>query len=397
MMPSSQVMGAIEAQMSVTDTLRRLSAGLRYTNDYSLRSVRAVRWAAFDRDNDSSAIDRLAIATGLLVVDPQLRSLAADSSDLPHLAEPSANALISDLNTVDYSRDAQRLFGKATRRARYASSAVIEPEHLVLALLDGHGAATEYLVAHLGRSRRSIERALLDQLDPARRRDYAVLKALSRPWTSPMPVTYGLAAVIILVYVAIWIDSALFQHLVAAPRSVAAGQAYRLVTAMLLHGNVSHLVGNVVVLVWFGSVAERAYGWSRYVLLYGATGIISMLGAIELQPCYTVAGASGAILGVIGGLLIYLLSRKSPVMRLEVARVGGVVLVIFGADYLTDLAGQPNMGHVVGFAAGMLLGLITTNSGGNAENTSLLSAARIAVLITLCVALGLSLVQVCPH
>ena len=83
------------------------------------------------------------------------------------------------------------------------------------------------------------------------------------------------------------------------------GDWYRLVSAMFLHGSLLHLVFNMLALYWLGTVVEQALGTWRYVLLYFVSGIAGSAGALLFSnPFAVTVGASGAIFGVMGALLV---------------------------------------------------------------------------------------------
>ncbi|MGL6279460.1 MAG: rhomboid family intramembrane serine protease [Gaiella sp.] len=83
------------------------------------------------------------------------------------------------------------------------------------------------------------------------------------------------------------------------------GDWYRLVTAMFLHASVLHLAFNMLVLWWLGMIVEQALGTWRFLLVYFVAGIAGSAGALLLTgPVAITVGASGAIYGIMGSLLI---------------------------------------------------------------------------------------------
>lgn len=83
------------------------------------------------------------------------------------------------------------------------------------------------------------------------------------------------------------------------------GDWYRLVSAMFLHGSVIHLAFNMLALYWLGTIVEEALGVWRFLLIYFAAGIAGSAGALVLStPFQPTVGASGAIYGIMGALLI---------------------------------------------------------------------------------------------
>jgi membrane associated rhomboid family serine protease len=86
---------------------------------------------------------------------------------------------------------------------------------------------------------------------------------------------------------------------------VSQGEWWRLATAMFLHGSMLHLAFNMLALYWLGTIVEQSLGTWRYVLVYVASGLAGSAGALLLtEPGRSVVGASGAIFGIMGALLI---------------------------------------------------------------------------------------------
>jgi membrane associated rhomboid family serine protease len=85
---------------------------------------------------------------------------------------------------------------------------------------------------------------------------------------------------------------------------VADGDWWRLFTAMFLHASLLHIAFNMFALWLFGSVVERSVGPLRYVLVYVASGLAGSAGALIATPNAVTVGASGAIFGLLGALLV---------------------------------------------------------------------------------------------
>jgi membrane associated rhomboid family serine protease len=89
-----------------------------------------------------------------------------------------------------------------------------------------------------------------------------------------------------------------------------AGEYWRIVSYMFLHGGVMHLLMNMYVLVGWGPPLERALGTKRFVLFYFLTGVAagctSVIGAHLFPSTHSVngsVGASGALFGIIGAVM----------------------------------------------------------------------------------------------
>src|SRR5918992_4605780 len=85
---------------------------------------------------------------------------------------------------------------------------------------------------------------------------------------------------------------------------VAGGDWWRLLTAAFLHYGPIHLAMNMLVLWWFGPTLEEALGSPRFLLLYAASGLAGSAGALLLSPNAVTVGASGAIYGLFGAILV---------------------------------------------------------------------------------------------
>lgn len=140
--------------------------------------------------------------------------------------------------------------------------------------------------------------------------------------------------------------------------AVAAGQYWRLVTSMFLHGGIAHLLLNGYALFQLGALFEAWLGSIRLLITYFLTGIAGSIASILWTDAPSV-GASGAIFGLLGALIAFLLRRrehltagaKSLMMQLV---AWAAINVFFGFS----VPGIDNAAHLGGCAAGFLLGLI---------------------------------------
>jgi rhomboid protease GluP len=140
--------------------------------------------------------------------------------------------------------------------------------------------------------------------------------------------------------------------------AIRAGQYWRLVTSMFLHGGLLHLALNGWALFQLGSLLELLMGPRRMLLVYFVTGIAGSLASATFTQKPSV-GASGAIFGLLGALIAFLLRRrgaltpqgKSILMQL----VGWAVINVF---FGFSTPGIDNSAHLGGCAAGLLLGFV---------------------------------------
>lgn len=169
-------------------------------------------------------------------------------------------------------------------------------------------------------------------------------------------------------------DQLAFADLTMRPQEVVmalhgTGDRFPLVTvftAMFLHGNLSHLLGNMVFLYVFGSGVEEAFGGARMALYYLFWGVAAAATQIYSDPGSMIPtlGASGAIGGVLGAYLLLFPGNKIeivfPIFFFFTTVVSAWVLL--GAWFVWQIVapqqGVANWAHVGGFLAGMLTVLI---------------------------------------
>lgn len=138
------------------------------------------------------------------------------------------------------------------------------------------------------------------------------------------------------------------------------GEYYRILTSMFLHFGFEHIFENMIFLFLIGSYLEEAMGSVRYFIFYllcgVGSGICSLTVDTLLKTQAVSAGASGAIFGVVGGLLCVVLRNRGNFKGIG---LGGVIIMIAGSLYygLTS-SGVDNVAHIGGLICGFLLGFL---------------------------------------
>ncbi|HEX3022659.1 MAG TPA: rhomboid family intramembrane serine protease [Lachnospiraceae bacterium] len=132
---------------------------------------------------------------------------------------------------------------------------------------------------------------------------------------------------------------------------------YRIFTYMFIHFGVSHLLNNMVVLIFIGNYIERAFGSGKYVLLYLFSGLIAGLSSLGYNMLnnnlvYS-AGASGAVFGIVGAMLFVVVRNKG---KFEDIGVKQMILFLFLSLY-SGIMNQEvdNVAHIGGLLAGIIL------------------------------------------
>jgi membrane associated rhomboid family serine protease len=213
------------------------------------------------------------------------------------------------------------------------------------------------------------------------------------------PVVYA----IIVINVIIWIGQNLTIHSTGAanitdtfasfPPLIAAGEWWRLITPMFLHATlfeqfgIFHILLNMYILGIYGPNVEQAFGGVRFLAMYLIAGFMGSAASYAFGPCNAAGlGASGAIFGIVGVLLVYLYRRRSSTF--VVAYMKNLLLFI-GLNLVFGLAvaGIDNFAHMGGLAGGVLLGA-GFDAGPRGQQTTKVQVAT-AIGVT---ALGVALV-----
>jgi membrane associated rhomboid family serine protease len=137
------------------------------------------------------------------------------------------------------------------------------------------------------------------------------------------------------------------------------GQSWRMCTSLFLHFGVIHLLINMIVLANIGPFVETLSGSAAFVTLYLVAGFGGSAGSLAWHPWTVSAGASGAIFGLYGALLAFLLRYRDSIEPEALAplRKGAIVFVGYNLLYGLFRPDVDMAAHVGGLIAGFLLGL----------------------------------------
>ncbi|QSB06888.1 rhomboid family intramembrane serine protease [Natronoglycomyces albus] len=161
--------------------------------------------------------------------------------------------------------------------------------------------------------------------------------------------------------------------------SVSSGGYYRMVTSMFLHFGIMHLAFNMVVLWILGRVLERDLGSARFVALYFVAGLGgSVLTYLFADPQTLSAGASGAIFGLFGALVV--INRK-------LSRDNSGLYILLGLNLAITFI-VPNISwtaHIGGLISGAACGAILAFTPRQQRRTVpwILFAALVVVMVML--------------
>ena len=157
---------------------------------------------------------------------------------------------------------------------------------------------------------------------------------------------------------------------------VLAGQWWRLLTAAFVHIGLLHLATNMWCLWNLGLLGEPLLGPAGVVAVYVLTGVAGNLLSTAVHPQIVGAGASGAVFGIAGVLILLLKAKLLPVPPEEIRRLRRSVIyfallnfVIGGSTMFLRTSIQiDNMAHLGGFLCGLALGAPLVPRIGSARN-----------------------------
>jgi rhomboid protease GluP len=169
--------------------------------------------------------------------------------------------------------------------------------------------------------------------------------------------TYTLIAINVIVYVwtallsqnfIIISDNVLVQY-GQLNSSVFNGAYWQLFTAMFVHVSIIHIAGNMLFLLIFGLRAEEMFNIEEYLAIYllsGLTGnVLTLLYGFNMLS----AGASGAIFGMFGAVIIY--AKRSMNQSIATALMYAAIMLMLNASAEVNI-----LAHLGGLIVGLLLG-----------------------------------------
>jgi rhomboid protease GluP len=176
-----------------------------------------------------------------------------------------------------------------------------------------------------------------------------------------LPGTLGLIAVNVAVFA--WMawrngspsfsaDYALQWGADYAPLTLGEGQVWRLATSMFLHFNLTHVASNMLCLFYWGAVTEPVLGRRRWLAAYLGMGLVASLASILLNQDVVSAGASGAISGLLG---LMLMMRLLGYRHISTQALATNILLNVGIAFAVRVDW---IAHLGGFIAGIAVGVL---------------------------------------
>lgn len=141
-------------------------------------------------------------------------------------------------------------------------------------------------------------------------------------------------------------------------RAVLGGEWWRLFTAVTLHENLPHLIGNVMIGFLLLGVAMTRYGPGIAVLAAFLAGVAGNFAGVMIDPsAHYSLGASGMVTGALGLITVQSFAlwrnyRAAAAFLPRAVAAGVLILVLIGFSPGTDM-----VAHIGGFLAGAAFGL----------------------------------------
>lgn len=184
------------------------------------------------------------------------------------------------------------------------------------------------------------------------------------PWTEELAASSLLAALALLVFFAVTgaatAASPWFANGAADATRIVAGQWWRAVTAITLHGDMGHVLGNAFCCYLLGAVVCRRVGQGSgwlFILLTGIAG--NLITAFGYRQGHLAVGASGAVFGAIGMLAALRAMDHIQVGRINFRGIGLPLLAALALLGLLSSAPRTDlMAHLFGGLSGLPLGLL---------------------------------------
>ena len=144
------------------------------------------------------------------------------------------------------------------------------------------------------------------------------------------------------------------------PYTVHDSQWWRLLSAIFLHGGMTHLLMNMFSLYLIGRGVEYYFDTKSYLSIYFFSGFVGGLVSLYIHPLSVLVGASGAIFGLFGALAGFYLVHRGDIeehakaFMKDFTIIIGINLVLGFAIESIDVSAHVG-GLVVGFIGGFLI------------------------------------------
>lgn len=163
---------------------------------------------------------------------------------------------------------------------------------------------------------------------------------------------------------------------------VATGAWWQPVTSAFMHADAMHIGFNMLALWFLGPQLEQIFGRSRFLALYFISLLMASAFVMWLSyPAGSTVGASGAVFGLMGAILLVAQKHRGNVRTILMWLGANVVITIVGSSFISW------QGHLGGFVGGLLVAVVVMylpkKSRGQLQWPLLALLALVAVVLIL--------------
>ncbi len=134
-------------------------------------------------------------------------------------------------------------------------------------------------------------------------------------------------------------------------------QYYRFITSAFLHANINHLFNNMLVLYFLGNTVEEKIGHFQYAILYFLSAIVGNIASafyeVYVGQFIFSVGASGAVFGIVGAVLMLVLLQGGKWENITLPRI--LIMVLYSLYSGFTAENINNVAHIGGFITGLLI------------------------------------------
>jgi len=165
-------------------------------------------------------------------------------------------------------------------------------------------------------------------------------------------------------------------------------QYWRLLTSGFMHDGILHIALNMLFLFMLGPMLEAAIGRLNFTAIYLSSLLAGSFGALAFTPQSPTVGASGAIFGMFGALLVVARNRG-----IDIWRSGLGLTLIINLAFTLSVKGISIGGHLGGLVAGVIAGFVLVELGERRR----MKYAPVAVCVLIAVVSVIGAIAVAGH
>jgi rhomboid protease GluP len=191
----------------------------------------------------------------------------------------------------------------------------------------------------------------------------ALFARTPRAWVTPTMIALNVAVFVAMVANGVSALSPTSASLIQwgadfGPRTTG-GQPWRLLTNTFVHIGIPHIAMNMIALWQSGRMVERLLGNLGFAVTYLLAGLCGSIVSTLGHPFTVSAGASGAIFGIYGALIAYLLRHRGQIPREVLSSLQKTAIVFVGLNVVLGLQqkGIDMAAHLGGLGGGLVSGL----------------------------------------